>query len=263
MITNSNEWEWVFMKKIGFGMLLFGLVLVAQLFPVAAASDEGINVLQKSDSILFPDQAQFVFRMEDYEKGEFKRYHLEKGYIKGNDRYLLIGLEPALVKGTAQLRIGDAIFNYLKKVDVLQQVSAKVAFGNSTLTQEDVMGGKLENFYKVENCTTGKEKDQNVYVLTLTAKTKEVAYQKIISYIDVNTFYPVKREYFAVSGQKVREMIYENIELKDEKLAELKFTMYDTLRKGFYSKVVINEFDYSKAIPDTYFTRMYLKMATK
>lgn len=125
------------------------------------------------------------------------------------------------------------------------------------------MGGKMENFYNLESCKTSQENGKDLYILTLTAKSKEVAYNKIISYLDPNTYYPIKREYYAFSGQKVKEMFFEDIQLKDGNLALLKFTMYDSLRKGFYSKVIINEFDYSKTIPDTYFTRMYLKLATK
>lgn len=251
------------MKQNRYKFIWLFIVCIALNINILAASDEGINILRKSDSILFPDQARFTFRMEDYENQKARRYYVYQGYSKGNDRYLLIGLEPALVKGIAQLRISDSIYNYLKKIDQLQQLSAKVAFGNSTLSQEDVMGGKLENYYNVDNCTTSQENGHNVYVLTLVAKSKEVAYHKIVSYLDTQTYYPIKRQYYSFSGQQVREMIFEDIQLKDDKLALLKSTMYDSLKKGFYSKVTLSDFDYTKAVLDTYFTKMYLKFVTK
>lgn len=250
------------MKKT-IGILLGLLICFTANLHLRAVTNDGAEMLKRSDDLLFPDQGRFLFRMEDYEKQKFRRYYFYQGYSKGNSRYLLIGLEPAMVKGTASLRIDDAIFNYLKKIDVLQQVSAKIAFGNSTLTQEDVMGGKLENYYNVDGLTIGNANGKDVAILTLIAKSNEVAYKKIENFLDPVTYFPVKRLYYASSGQQIREMIFEDIQLKDGRLNLMKFTMYDSLREGWYTKATLSDFDYSKAIPDSYFTRMYLKMATK
>ena len=251
------------MMKKTWGMLLGILICFTANLHLTAASNDGADILKKSDDLTFPDKARFSFRMEDYENQQLRRYYLYYGYMKGNDRYLLVGLEPALVKGTASMRIDDAIFNYLKKIDVLQQVSAKVAFGNSTLSQEDVMGGKLGNYYHAESLDTIRENGQDLAVLTLIAKSNAVAYQKIVNWVDPVTYFPVKRLYYAFSGQQVREMIFEDVQLKDGKLDLMKFTMYDTLRKGWFTKATLSHFDYSKEVPDAVFTRMYLKLATK
>ena len=125
------------------------------------------------------------------------------------------------------------------------------------------MGGKLGNYYEAESLETIRENGKDLAVLTLTAKSNAVAYQKIVNFVDPVTYFPVKRFYYAFSGQQVREMIFEDIQLKDGKLNLMKFTMVDSLRKGWFTKAVLSDFDYSKAVPDTVFTRMYLKLATK
>ena len=262
-VEKSTQEKGVFFMKKTYWVFLGLLFLLFTNIQLGAASDDGTNLLKKSDDLVFPEQGRFSFRLEDYEKNQFKRYSIYQGYSKGNDRYLLIGLEPALIKGTAQLRIDDMIFNYLKKIDVLQQVAAKVAFGNSTLSEEDVMGGKLQNYYNVTRLTTIEENGKEIAVLTITAKSKDVAYHTIVNYLNPENYYPIKRVYYSFSGKQVRMMIFEDILLKNGKLDFLKFTMYDSLREGWYSKVVIDKFDYSRPVPDTHFTRMYLKMATK
>lgn len=55
-------------------LLLAGLVVNNNLW----AADEGIDILKKSDNLLFPPQAQFTFRLEDYENNVFKRYDLKR-----------------------------------------------------------------------------------------------------------------------------------------------------------------------------------------
>lgn len=250
--------------KRTWGILLGLLVCFAANLHLAGALDNGEDILKKSDDAVFLDlSAKFSFRLEDYENQQAKRYYLYQGYAKGNNRYLLIGLEPALVKGTAQLRIDDAIFIYLKKVDVMKQVAAKVAFGNSVLSEEDVMGGKLENYYNVESMTTAQENGKNFIVLTLTAKSVDVAYKKIVNFLDPTTYFPVKRLYYAFSGKQVKEMIFDGLEFKDGKLSLMKITMVDSLREGWFSKATYSDINYSQAIPDTMFTRLYLRLATK
>lgn len=247
------------MKKIFISLAILFLLTLNLSCTFAA---EEMNILQKSDNAFFPNEAKFKFRMEDYENNKFKRYYLFNGYIKGSDRYLLVGKEPAIFKGTVQLRVGDIIFYYLKRIDKTNQVSARVAFYSSLLSQEDVMSTKLSNFYNLETYTPKQIDGNNVYMLTLIAKSKEVAYYKIVSYINSNNYLPMKREYYSFSGQKIKEMIIDDLQIMDGKLSSMKFTMYDCLRKELYSKVIISDFEYNKAIPDIFFTKTYMKIVS-
>jgi hypothetical protein len=246
------------------GILLVLFICFAGSLHLTAASDDKMDILKKSDnavSSFLP--AKFMQRMEDYENQQFKRYSLFEVYVKGDERYLIVGLEPALMKGIAQMRVGGEIFTYLKKIDLLEQVSAKTNFGNSTLSAEDIIGGRLENFYNVDNMTTTKEKDKDFVVLTVVAKSKDVAYKKIENYLDPVTYAPVKRLYYAFSGKQVKEMTFDEIGFKDGKQSSLKITMYDSLRKGWFTKMSQYDFDYSQEVPDKIYTRMYLRTVAK
>lgn len=245
-------------------ILLGLLICFAVSLNLTAASDDAVDILKKSDNAIFPFlPAKFMQRMEDYENQQFKRYSVFEAYVKGDERYLIVGIEPALMKGFAQLRVGDQIFNYIKKVDIMQQVSAKTNFGNSVLSEEDIVGGRLENYYNTDSMATTQENGKDFIVLTLVAKSKDVAYKKIVNFLDPVTYFPVKRLYYAFSGKQVKEMIFDDIGFKDGKQSLLKLTMYDSLRKGWYTKLIQSNFDYSQEIPDTMFTRMYLRAVAK
>lgn len=251
------------MKKT-LGILLGLLICLAGSLPLTAASDDAVDILKKSDNAIFQFiPKKFMQRFEDYENQQYKRYGVFEAYVKGDERFLIVGIEPALMKGIAVLRVGDAIFTYLKKVDILDQVSAKQSFGNSTFSEEDIVGGRLEDFYNIDSLSPVKENGKDFLVLTVIAKTKDVAYKKIVNYIDPVTYYPVKRLYFAFSGKQVKEMTFDEIGFKDGRQSLLKLTMYDSIRKGWFTKLTQYDFDYSQEIPDKMFTRMYLRTVTK
>ena len=188
------------MKKLG-KFLSIGLLVLGMGWNILAA-DEGTDVLQKSDAVFTQDHLKFQFRMEDYEKDQYKRYYVFESYIKGEDRYLLFGVEPAVFKGVVQLRLGDTIFNYLKKIDKVNQVSAKVAFCSTLLSQEDVMSTKLTNFYNVESFTKAQSDGKDIDTVNLTAKTKEVAYNKISCHLDAQSLLFDQPGVFCVFGSE-------------------------------------------------------------
>ena len=239
------------------------LLLILISVNIAAADIEGIDILKMSDEKFFPGEARFIFRMEDYEGDEFKRYYLFEGYVKGLDRYILIGLEPAVNRGHVHLRVDDIIFSYLKKIDRIKQVSANVAFHKSMLSQEDVLSMKLSNFYNVESCRENIFDDEEVYVLELAAKSNKVAYHKVVCYIDKNNLLPVKREYFSYSGHRIKEMLIDEIIIEENKLKALRLTMVNSLYGQRYTKVFMEDFDYSQPIPDLYFSTASMKILAR
>ncbi len=247
-------------KKRRWLLLLFLLLLIC--CGSLGGEVDGDALLKKSDDTFFMNEAKFSFHMEDYEHGVYKRYYLFDGYVKGVDRYLLVGKEPAVLRGMSHLRVEDVIYEYIKRVDRMKQVSAKVAFYNSLLTMEDVLNSKLATYYDLKEWEKSYFEGEEYYILRLQAKTKMVAYYRINIFIRPDNFLPVKREYFSYSGQKIKEMIFEEIHLNQAGKTELiKFTMYDSLREGHYTKVTISEIEY-KPIPDLYFQRSYLKAIT-
>lgn len=241
------------------------LLLTALFFSCGPLVDagEGVDLLQRSDAAFFPEEARFLFRFDEYERDQYRRYHLMEGYIKGEDRYLLMGLEPAVNRGMVQLRVKDVIYVYLKRIDKMDQVSARVSFQNSLLTQEDVMSTKLANFYELEGYEKKEIEGREIYLLNLTARSREEAYYQIKSYIDSDSYLPLKREYYAFSGQKIKELVVDEVSFHEDRLSYLAFTIYDTLRPGYYAKVVFSDFDYSQRLEERIFTRAYMRAAAR
>lgn len=246
------------MRKI----LTAGVVLLMLLIQTVWANYED-ELLKKADEAFFPvDVGYFKVFMEDYEDNKYRRYYRVEIFTR-DDKYLLVGLEPNLIRGFVQLRVGDIIYSYIRRIDRMEQLSAKVAFQGSTLSQEDIMNTSLAKLYNLQSYEEGLLDGKKVYILHLTARTKEVAYHRIVSYIDVESHELIKRDYFTFSGDKVREMIVNEIRKENGEHKAVGFTFYDTLRPGYYTKVKIDDFSYHIEAPETYFTRSYMKAVAK
>lgn len=247
--------------------LLLVLVFCFEICVAMYSQDSMIDykeILDKSDATLFSKTGRWNLNVEDYEKNIKKRYSVYECTSGGLNMMLLVSKEPRIVLGQSILRLGDTIYYYRQKIDKLDTISSKVAFFKSTFSQEDILSTQLSNYYELSGYEKTEENGRMLLVLSLEAKSGNVAYQKIRNFIDPDTFQPVRREYYSYSGQMVKVMEIQKIEYNQEKkLSYLELTMYDSLRSGYYSHVFFNSFDYSVDISDKLFTIAYMKYAAR
>lgn len=225
--------------------------------------DDPQSVLLKSDEAYIPDKVKFDLLIETYEGEQKKQWYSLECYVNGAGKYLAIFNDPGIMRGQSQLRLGNTIFNYVKKVDKISQVSARVNFFQSILTQEDIMSTMLSNFYNVESIKSINRDGNEYYSMTLKAKNRKVAYEKIIAIIDSKTYLPVSREYFSRSGQKIKEMTIKNIHVENGQVNYVDFKVVDSLRPQNYSTVEISNFDTSVKMSSHWFSKQYMKAAAR
>ncbi len=248
------------MRKVLITSLFFLLSysLTAQDLP------DGKSLLEASDKAYIPQHARFTMKIENYENGSQKQWYQMDCHVDGADRYLLVFTDPGIMRGQTQLRLGGTIYYYVRRIDRIKQVSARLSFQQSILSQEDVMSATLSSFYDMEKLeeTTGDE-GRELYSMTLTAKDRHVAYARIIANIDKKSLLPVNRLYYARSGQLVKKMITEEIRKAGDKLEYVRFRIVDALRPQNYAVVTMYDFDTSTNMPGSMFTRQYMRAAAR
>jgi hypothetical protein len=109
-----------------------------------------------------------------------------------------------------------------------------------TLLREEELEGKLS------------------YVLELKAKSKEVAYHRIIYWVEKDSFDPLKSEFYTISGKLLKTAYYQGYEEIQGRERVTRLVIVDNFRKGQssimeYSNMEIEEF------PDRIFQKSYLK----
>ena len=244
-------------------LLSFGTKLMAQ---------DASEIMKKSHLAYFyaaDDGASEVLMVMTDKKGKERvreftmlRLDLEEG---GDQKYYTYFKKPSdvsrmtfMVHKTADGN--DARWIYVPAVDLIKPISAddkNSSFVGSDFTYEDVSG----RHWTEDNHTLLGEVDldgKQVYQVESTPKESYKGFAKKISYIDKETYLPLKEEYFDKKGKQTRQFIAEKIEVIDG-ITTITTRRMDNLKKESYTTVSFASIKYNVGLKDDLFTERYLK----
>ena len=247
--------------------LLFALSGIALTLPRAAVAQEAqpdptqahaMEILKKADQIRFPTEGfqvdiAITSRHAD-QTTEARKYQV---LSKGNDKTVVSVTEPAAERGQIILMSGRDLWVFLPSVSqpvrlsLAQRLTGQVA--NGDLARANFSGDYTPKLLRTETID-----GENHYVLELNAVDRSVTYQRVLYWVKEKNSYPLKAEFYSVSGRLLKSCKYENFKTMAGKIRPTRLVMDDALRAGEQS---ILEYDAMKLreLPDKMFTKDYLK----
>ncbi len=130
----------------------------------------------------------------------------------------------------------------------------------SDLSYEDMMEDPhLLNHYNGK--TVGEEKagDRDCWVVSLTAKTADVAYQTQKLWVDKDRYIPLKKELYAKSGVLLKRMELSDAEQIQGRWYPKKILFKDVLKEGDGTEFQMIKIEFNTKIPDYIFSKASLK----
>ena len=243
------------MKRI----LLPVLTVVVLVFSaLSAGAIEAEDIIKEADKARAPGDS-FSFDLEvtsekPDRKDEISRF---KVLVKGRDKSLVKFTYPKRDKGKIMLMVGNNLWIYIPtsrnpiRISQQQRLIGQVSNGDVARTNfaQDYVPSLLG-----EEELEGKD----CHLLELIAKSNEVAYHRIIYWVEKDTLNPVKSEFYTISGKLLKTAYYQGYKeiLGRERMTRM--LIADNLREGQtsimeYSNMRIEEF------PDQIFQKGYLK----
>jgi outer membrane lipoprotein-sorting protein len=186
--------------------ILLWLILCIAALPAAAAVD-GTQILQKVDRNLEPESYESYRKLIDIQPDGTKKEYVLYGMKKGRDKVVALFLSPPSDKGRATLRLGDNMWLYLPdvgrpiRITSLQSVTGSI-FNNADILRVD---------YSVEYTVESAEEQKDAILLSLKAKTGEVAYDRLKMWVDRQALLPVTIEAYAASGLLIKTLRFKDI----------------------------------------------------
>ena len=188
------------MKKL----VCLALFLIA--LPAAAAID-GTQILQKVDRNLEPETYESYRQLTDIQPDGSKKVSVLYTMKKGRDKVLALFLAPASDKGRVTLRLGDNMWLYMPDVGRPIRITSLQSVTGSIFNNADILRIDYTAEYKVETA----EEQKDAYLLSLKAKTGEVAYDKLKMWVDKQALLPVTIECYAASGMLLKTLHFSNV----------------------------------------------------
>ena len=184
---------------------LLGLMLCLAALPAAAI--DGTQILQKVDRNLEPESYESYRQLTDIQPDGSKKVSVLYTMKKGRDKVVALFLAPASDKGRVTLRLDENMWLYMPDVGRPIRITSLQSVTGSVFNNADILRIDYTAEYNVE----AAEEQKDAYLLSLKAKTGEVAYDKLKMWVDKQALLPTTIECYAASGLLLKTLRFKNI----------------------------------------------------
>jgi|WetSurMetagenome_2_1015567.scaffolds.fasta_scaffold237847_2 outer membrane lipoprotein-sorting protein len=199
-----------------------------------------------------------LLTMKNIKSDKYSTVNRLKCYRR-NDKLIILVLEPSIQNGQVLLRDGDDMWMYLPKSDRIMRVGSKDnslggEASNNDLLRVDLSKDYIPSFVGYEDIDGDK-----CYKIDLKGMNKTLAYDDIIYWISAKTELPIKREYYSISGKRLKTMSFSEPQKINNTVLPAKITIVNEKNKEFRTEIQIELFDVQSKIDEKIFNPTYIK----
>lgn len=250
-------------------VLSLTLVLVFILGIVVNADDlTGKDIITKVDQEMKAENKIMEQEMILESSSGSKRNRSLQVYNKQgdeNDKMMARFTEPANIKGTGFLMVGEDMWLYLPALDKVKRIAGSAkqgSFMGSDLSYEDMEALGNTGFSKDYDIERLEDKtiegfEQETYYLRLIPKEKDVTYSKLEMYVDKEQFLPLKINYYQ-DENLVKVLTTSDHEEIDGKNMAMVMEMKN-IDSGSKTILKIKDVEFPEEMQDGLFTVRYLE----
>ena len=188
--------------------ILFWLVMCLAALPGAAiGAIDGAQILQKVDRNLEPESYEAYRKLIDVQPDGSRKEYVLYTLKKGRDKVVALFLAPPSDKGRATLRLADNMWLYMPDVGRPIRITSLQSVTGSIFNNADILRIDYTAEYDVE----AAEEQKDAYLLSLKAKTGEVAYDRLKMWVDKQMLLPVTIEAYAASGLLLKTLRFKDV----------------------------------------------------
>ena len=232
------------------------LFFIALLYTASAFAVDGdtLTLLAEIDRRLQPESYEMYRKLiniePDGDRKEFVLYTVKKG----KDNVVAVFLDPPSESGRSSLRQGENMWLYIPNVGKPLRITSLQSVVGGVFNNSDLLRLDYNTEYDVESVS----EEDGQHKLKLEAKSKSVAYDRLIMWVDKEKQVPVKIEAYAASGLLIKTLHYSKI--KDFGDGIVRPAMLETdspLYKG-YKSVMLFDGIKKRKLNDEVFTLNYM-----
>ena len=183
------------------------LIAVLLAFAQQAWALDGNDLLRKVDRNLEPESYEMYRKLINIEPNGNRKEFVMYSVKKGRDKVVALFLDPPSDKGRATLRTGDNMWLYIPSVGKPVRITSLQSIIGGVFNNADILRIDYAEEYNVESAA--EEKDH--YLLSLKAKSGEVAYDRLKMQVDRKLLLPVRIEAYAASGLLIKTLYFKDI----------------------------------------------------
>jgi negative regulator of sigma E activity len=232
-------------------------------FPLCAAqTPSGEEILKRVDENLLSGTKISVGEMRIQERREVRTVRM-RSWMRGLKKSFTEFLSPARDKGTKMLKLDDQIWTYAPSTDRIILISGH-------MLRQSVMGSDLSYEDLLEDPALAVAYDAKVtgedtvvgrpcWILELTSKGQDVAYQSRAIHVDRERYLVMKEDRFARSGKLLKTTEVRAVIRVGGRWVASEAVIKDALKTGTGTEFVVESVSFDEAIADFYFSKAALR----
>lgn len=239
-------------------------ILLCILFPFviyAATTDpETKKILQSGFDDLYRANSSYALIEMNVKTKYFNRSLEMETWSKGTKYTLIKIIKPKKEAGTATLKSGDNIWNYLPKIKKIIKLPSSMMSGNwmgSHLTNDDLV--RESRFTDDFDCRIKSNTEKEIAITCYPVEDAVVTWGKVDLLFEKSSMLPMKIDYFDEDFALVRTMKFEDIKVFSGHKVPSKIIMLVTEKPDEYTEIIYRDLKFDIAIPDNTFSLRALK----
>lgn len=238
------------------------LLLTAFVFQTSVAGQDADVILKRVERNMSSDNRIFESTMTIH-GAHSSRTITSKTYAVGDRQSFTEYLSPAREQGTKMLKLENQLWIYSPSTDRIIQISGHLlrqSVMGSDLSYEDMMDDrKLTEIYSAT--LEGEEvvDSRKTWVLKLSAKVSDAAYQSARMWVDEEWYVPLREDLYARSGQLLKRTTLSDVKQIAGRWFPERIVYKDMLKQGSGTEFVITSIKFDQPIPEYIFTKAALK----
>ena len=246
-------------------LLLSVCLLLSSLVTVSgqAADIDAKAIIDRVDRLLRGESSHGTVEMKVTTR-RWKRTLVLDIWSEGTDKALIRILEPRKEKGTATLRVGSQIWNYLPKIDRTIRVPSSMMMGawmGSHFTNDDlVKESRLIRDYEIELEFSGDRDGVKVYEIDLRPhEDAPVVWGRILYQIRQDDLMPVWSRFYDEHGELKRTMWFRDYQIMGDRKVPARMTLVPADHPDELTELVYHQLVFDIAIPRRTFSLAALR----
>ena len=247
----------MFKNTIISSRIIFSTIILILSFTLLFAEEPieaGNKLLKEIDRNLSPESFESLRKIINIEPNGKKKEFVLYALKKGNDKMVTTFLSPKTEIGRSTLRLDENMWLYIPNVGKPMRITSLQSVIGGIFNNSDIM--QLD--YTAEYDVTKMIDDKKEKLLTLKAKTFNVAYDQLKMWVDIKYKTPTKIECYTSSGMLIKTLYFK--EIKDFGNGITRPAVLETdspLHKGYKAVMVYANISPRK-INDEVFTLNYM-----
>ena len=187
-------------------------------------------------------------------------------WSEGKEKFLMRILAPKKERNTKTLKVGRDIWNYLPKVKrIIKLPSSMMAaawmgshFTNDDLVQESNPVTDYSHTLLGRETIAGYE----AYKIELKPKPETaVVWDKIIMWVAIKSYVPMKEEYYSERGELIRTMLFYDIKKMGGRVIPARFEVIEEKKNGHKTIMKLADVVFDRPIGKSIFSKQNLRRA--